>query len=237
MIHSIFSLAESGKLKTGTVPIADRSYDLNGTRAKPTTPGIDRSLIAGITRKEIKMQPKNMIRIIGRKRYNTQTSLLICGDDYWDGNNYERRGTNTFLFLAGNGDYFFQHLTQWQGSHDTLEVVSQDAALEFYGQCQNWDTCRVDDETAFPNIDIWDTEKPIVTTDEFIKRMRRCEALEDLVNLLNGVYIDSSVCPLLPNFGGEKPTVDENTIILSWDESRMAIHDMKNSAAIIVPRK
>ena len=39
-----------------------------------------------------------MTAVIGGKRYNTQTATVIASDEYWDGSNYERRGTNTHLY-------------------------------------------------------------------------------------------------------------------------------------------
>ena len=78
--------------------------------------------------------PENMTRIVDRVRYSTATAELIAGDDYWDGHNFERSGTNRFLYRTPRGRYFTVRLTQWQGGQDTLTPVSPDEAIEEYEQ-------------------------------------------------------------------------------------------------------
>ena len=90
-----------------------------------------------------------MVAVIGGKRYNTETADLIADNAYWDGHNFERGGTNCFLFRTKNGNYFFQNLTQWEGCRDNLQPCTEEEAVEF------WENCRDNDkesfETAFPN--------------------------------------------------------------------------------------
>ena len=78
------------------------------------------------------MNWRSMQEIIDRCRYDTDTATLLADNCYWDGSNFERSGRNTFLFRAPGGAYFAQHLTQWQGEQDSLEVLDPDAAYELY---------------------------------------------------------------------------------------------------------
>ena len=70
------------------------------------------------------MQPTSMTRIIEGKRYSTDTATLLASDAYWDGNNFERHGRNTFLYRTRKGGYFALHRTCWQGEHDTIQPLS-----------------------------------------------------------------------------------------------------------------
>ena len=76
--------------------------------------------------------PNNFIRIVNQKRYSVATATLIAHNAYWDGHNFERNGTNTFLYRTSRGAYFVVTLTQWQGALDTLEPISQEEAIEEY---------------------------------------------------------------------------------------------------------
>jgi hypothetical protein len=60
------------------------------------------------------MTPRPTSEIINGKRYSTETATLIAGNDYWDGQNWERRGRNEFLYRTPRGNYFLLSLTQWQ---------------------------------------------------------------------------------------------------------------------------
>ena len=97
--------------------------------------------------------PKNMTAIIDRKRYNTATATLLCGDDHWDGQNFERRGTNQFLYRTPRGVYFFVNLTQWQGCSDHIEPCSEGEAINFFEFCQEQ---RVSYQEAFPQVNLED---------------------------------------------------------------------------------
>lgn len=76
--------------------------------------------------------PEDFSKIVERKRYSVKTAALIAGDDYWDGNNWERHGRNKFLYRTPHGAYFTVTLTRWQGERDNLTPVGQDEAVELY---------------------------------------------------------------------------------------------------------
>lgn len=98
--------------------------------------------------------PKDMTRIIDRRRYSTATATLLAGDDFWDGNNWERHGRNMFLYRTPSGRYFTVTLTQWQGERDALTPVTQDEAIGLYeGELPEQ---RVEYDEAFPNVEVLD---------------------------------------------------------------------------------
>jgi hypothetical protein len=100
------------------------------------------------------MLPNNEMKmIINRKIYNTATATLLCGNDWWDGSNRERGGTNKFLYRTKKGSYFFQKLSQWQGASDRLEPCNSSEAAEFYSQCQIKGETRISFEEAFPGLE------------------------------------------------------------------------------------
>ena len=78
------------------------------------------------------MKMQNMNEIVGGKRYRTATATLIAGNDYWDGNNWERGGRNTWLLRTPKGAFFLQHQTQWQGEQDRIEPITVEEAKEWY---------------------------------------------------------------------------------------------------------
>lgn len=101
------------------------------------------------------MQPRTTpAQIIDRKKYDPSTATLISGDDYWDGSNWERRGTNTFLYRTKKGNYFTEYLTQWMGDNNRLSAVSEDEATEIYESHQANGDCRIDFKEAFPGVEI-----------------------------------------------------------------------------------
>lgn len=96
--------------------------------------------------------PDNMTRIIGRKKYSTKTAVLLAGNDFWDGHNWERHGRNTFLYRTQNGAYFTVNLTCWQGESATLTPVTLDEAIELYeGSLTEH---RVSYAEAFPGVEV-----------------------------------------------------------------------------------
>lgn len=99
------------------------------------------------------MQPPEVFtRIVDRKRFSVKTATLLAHDAYWDGHNWERRGTNTFLYRTPRGGFFKVFLSQWQGAKDTLEPVSEGEAIEMY---ENYLTeHEVPYEEAFPGVTI-----------------------------------------------------------------------------------
>jgi len=98
--------------------------------------------------------PTDFVQIIDRKRYSTETATLLAGDDYWDGHNFERSGRNTFLYRTPKGAYFVVGLSQWQGERDTLEVITQDEAIELFEGSLTEN--RVYYQEAFPGVEVVD---------------------------------------------------------------------------------
>lgn len=88
-----------------------------------------------------------MRRVVNGKRYNTETATIIASDEYWDGSNYERGGTNTHLYRTPKGAYFVGHSTCWQGSRSHIEVISKEDAMRLYEELPEHE-CEY--ETAFP---------------------------------------------------------------------------------------
>lgn len=100
------------------------------------------------------MKPQRMARILAGKRYDTAKAILIAGDDFWDGHNFERHGRNRWLWRTPRGVYFLTTQTQWQGEADTLEPVSEEDALTMYeNELSEHELSHAD---AFPNVTIED---------------------------------------------------------------------------------
>ena len=73
-----------------------------------------------------------MEQIINGLKYDTETAALVASDRWWDGNNYERNGRNTYLYRTKAGRFFLHHTTLWQGERDHIEPVSPDEARQYY---------------------------------------------------------------------------------------------------------
>lgn len=100
------------------------------------------------------MRPSNnMERIVNRKRYKVSNSTLLAGNDYWDGHNFERHGTNSYLYVTPNGNYFSVFLTRWEGGQDELIPISLNEAIQAY---EDFSEHYEDFETAFPNTPVVD---------------------------------------------------------------------------------
>jgi hypothetical protein len=100
-----------------------------------------------------RMKPQRMTEVIAGKRYNTNTGLLIAGDDYWDGQNWERRGRNIFLYKTKQGNYFSVAVTKWQGERDLIHPITQEEAISLWESLPNR---RVEFEEAFPGVTVED---------------------------------------------------------------------------------
>lgn len=98
--------------------------------------------------------PENMTKIVNRLRYSTATALLLAGDDFHDGHNFERHGRQTFLYRTPGGRYFQVVLTAWQGELDQLIPLSQDEAIELYEN--DLPEHRVEYDVAFPGVTVKD---------------------------------------------------------------------------------
>jgi|ERR1700690_4258720 len=99
-------------------------------------------------------EPKDFVRIVNKKRYSVKSATLIASDCYWDGHNFERNGTNTWLYKTAKGAYFTVTLSQWQGAQDTLEPVSQAQAIEMFEDYLS--EHEVSYKEAFPDVVVVD---------------------------------------------------------------------------------
>ena len=100
------------------------------------------------------MKPRELSQVIGRKRYSTETAILISGDDYFDGRNYERNGRNTFLYRTPKGSYFAAHLTGCQGENNYLQALSEEEAITLFESHMQTGNIRIDFDKAFPGIEV-----------------------------------------------------------------------------------
>jgi len=98
------------------------------------------------------MKPKELNAIINGLRYDTTKATLIAGDDYKDGN-YERSGTNRFLYRTPNGRFFFTKL-HVRETPDQIVPVSPKEAIRMYGE--ELPVHRVEFSEAFPELEIRD---------------------------------------------------------------------------------
>ncbi len=80
-----------------------------------------------------------MEQIIDGKRYNTETADLVASNRYWDGNNWERHGRNTYLYRTKKGNFFLHHTTLWQGEDDSIEPVTKEEAKGHYEDLREHD--------------------------------------------------------------------------------------------------
>ena len=102
------------------------------------------------------MHSTPMCKVINGKRYDTEKSEMIAGDDWWDGHNHERGGTQCFLYRTKKGNFFFQHMSQWQNSAGIwLEPCSKDEAISFWQDCDRHGEAS-DWETSFPGMEVED---------------------------------------------------------------------------------
>lgn len=77
-----------------------------------------------------------MRRIVNGKVYDTKTADLVAHDHYWDGNNWDRGGRNTYLYKTKKGNFFLHRTTCWQGELDTIEPVTVEEAKTWYEQLE-----------------------------------------------------------------------------------------------------
>ena len=82
----------------------------------------------------------DIIRVIGGKKYNTETAALIAS--------ILSTGRGSHLYLTSKGAYFVAHSTIWQDERDSIEVLSPVEAQELYAQYRE----EVDFEEAFPSV-------------------------------------------------------------------------------------
>jgi hypothetical protein len=94
------------------------------------------------------MKPVMMNEVIEGKRYRTDLSTLLAHNAYWDGHNYERRGTNLFLYKTANGNYFLQHQSCNMGERHDIKPIEEWMARSQY---EFLPVKVVTFEQAFPN--------------------------------------------------------------------------------------
>ncbi|GAC1598852.1 MAG: hypothetical protein NVS3B25_25200 [Hymenobacter sp.] len=73
-----------------------------------------------------------MKQIVNRLTYDTDTATLLADNRYWDGSNWERGGTNTYLYKTAKGRFFQYNTTQWQGQNNTITPLDQQEAMDLY---------------------------------------------------------------------------------------------------------
>lgn len=78
------------------------------------------------------MQPQSMTRVVGSKRYCTDTATLLAHDEYWNGHAYEQNGRNTFLFRTPNGSFFAQHQTLLPVITGEIVPLDKEEAMSLY---------------------------------------------------------------------------------------------------------
>lgn len=97
------------------------------------------------------MHPRTMTAVLNRKRYSTETAKLLAGNDWWDGNNFERSGRQSFLYRTPKGAYFATHLTCWQGERDSIEPLTADEAASLW---ESLTEQRMEFDEAFPGLTV-----------------------------------------------------------------------------------
>lgn len=96
------------------------------------------------------MRGIRMKRVVKGVRYDTKKATLLAHDCYWDGQNMERHGRNTYLYRSPGGRYFTVNLTQWQGERDWLQPIDRAEAIELYeGPLSEHEVAF---EVAFPDV-------------------------------------------------------------------------------------
>jgi hypothetical protein len=78
------------------------------------------------------MQPQSMTRVVGGRRYRTDTATLLAHDEYWNGHAYEQDGRNTFLFRTPNGSFFAQHQTLLPIVTGEIVPLDENEAMSLY---------------------------------------------------------------------------------------------------------
>ena len=94
------------------------------------------------------MQLGNMSKIVSGRRYSTETATVIASDEYWDGDNSDNNGRNTYLLRTPYGRYFMAMLSTWEDERNCLEPLSEHEASGLYEEL-NEHECEYED--AFPN--------------------------------------------------------------------------------------
>jgi hypothetical protein len=99
------------------------------------------------------MQPQNMTRVVGGKRYRTDTATLLAHDEYWNGHAYEQNGRNTFLFRTPNGSFFAQNQILLPVVTGEIVPLDRNEAMSLYHSLYRKE---VPFAVAFPSIRVRD---------------------------------------------------------------------------------
>ena len=94
------------------------------------------------------MQLGNMSKIVGGRRYSTKTATVIASNEYWDGQNSDCNGRNTYLLRTPNGNYFTAMISMWEDERSGLDPISEDEAIELYEELSEHER---EYEDAFPD--------------------------------------------------------------------------------------
>jgi hypothetical protein len=73
-----------------------------------------------------------MEKVIGGKKYDTDTATAIADNEFSDGTNRMSHGRATTLYKTAKESFFALHETCWQGEHDTIEPLTKDQAKDLY---------------------------------------------------------------------------------------------------------
>jgi hypothetical protein len=63
---------------------------------------------------------------------STRTSILLAGDDTWNGATYERFGRNTFLYRTHNGKFFKLMRSRWPEDPQGFKSLTMAEAAHLY---------------------------------------------------------------------------------------------------------
>lgn len=75
-----------------------------------------------------------MKQIIDGVRYDTEKSVEIANNCYWDGHSWDRSGRETRLYKTPNGRFFACYRTRWEGEQDRIAALTSDEAKKLYEQ-------------------------------------------------------------------------------------------------------
>ena len=90
-----------------------------------------------------------MEAIVNRLSYDTDTAVLLADDNYWDGNNWQRRGRNAFLYKSPGSRYFRHNTTIWEGEQEAIAPLSKAEAQDLFEELREK---RVSWEAAFDEV-------------------------------------------------------------------------------------
>lgn len=99
------------------------------------------------------MQPSDdMQKVMGGKRYNVRTAILLASDEFGEGYKpAEKRGLYTFLYRTRGGAFFrvVINIRDDARETDTIEALTKDDAMELY---ESLPEQHVEYEKAFEDV-------------------------------------------------------------------------------------